>query len=68
MLALDLTGSCPLGSCTDHVEHVRVFQEEGNRGGTITIWRSTTSANTKYPTDVHQELLRTHERRAGREL
>ena len=54
MLGLGLTSSCPLGSCTDHVERVRVLQEEGNRGhrDTTTTWRRTTSPSTRHPTDV----------------
>ena len=59
---------CPLGSYTDHVERVRVLQEEGNLGGNITIWRSITSPTTNHPTAARQEPLRTHGRRAGREF
>ena len=68
MLGFGLTSSCPLGCYTDHVERMRVLQEEGNLGGNITIWRSITSPATKHPTAVRQELSRTHGRRAGREF
>ena len=68
MLGLGLTSSCPLGSCTDHVERVRVLQEEGNRVCcTTTTWRSTTSPSTRHPTNVQEELLRNHGSRARRD-
>jgi hypothetical protein len=66
MLGLGLTSSCPLGSCTDHVERVRVLQEEGNRGILCTTYPSP-SPSTRHPTNVREELLRTHGSRAGRD-